>query len=370
MLTVAVPNIRNPIVAADGSMEVDVVGRFALLCSAEPTASSFLRGRIVSALIIYLYNHPFMIRLKLQTTEGSIVWHSPMVSSRIRGLSPFWSVAAETFASDMAVPSIFDSDNAVALRSATTGTIHGRSCYLGFDKIEKRHYFTKGVGWIWSTGWQPQDGSYGVLPLWAAERERDLSWEFAKLGIDVVRPEAIFLHGFIPDAQGNKAHSAETILDLDGTPAKPCMYIYSSSTRWRIADLAFLTKKERNTVLPKDKPQWLFSLLTKLGRSCRTLHRHGGYDYSLSPHNSFIDGTRLDFEYAVLPSYPHKNKMLNEKAETWQGKELNGLREIAWHLADMMRLDITGQELNRWWSNAYNGNDTGLTSVSDFSDTC
>jgi hypothetical protein len=131
------------------------------------------------------------------------------------------------------------------------------------------------------------------------------------------------------------------------------MYVYSSPARWRIADLAFLTDEERKTVGTNDKNQWLRALLTKLGCSCRTLHEHGGHDYSLSPHNSFTDGTRIDFEYAVLPNYPHRNKVLNEDQSLWKAKERNGLQEIAWYLADMMQLDITGQELNRWWLDAY-----------------
>ena len=265
---------------------------------------------------------------------------------------PFWSIAAETFAAGGMAPSIFENDSAV-LHLTFTGSIHGRSCYLGFDENEKRYYFAKGIGWIMSTGWEPKDGNCGVLSLWTAERERDISLELTKLGIDVVRPEAILLHGLIPDVQGRASYPAETIPDLDGTPAKPCMYVYSSPTRWRIADLAFLTEKERNVIWTNEKSQWLRSLLSKLGRSCRILHEHGGHDYSLTPHNSFTDGTRIDFEYTVLPNYPHKNERLNEEAEVWKDKELDGLREIAWYLADMMRLDISGQELNQWWRDAY-----------------
>jgi hypothetical protein len=245
-------------------------------------------------------------------------------------------------------PSIFDNDSTAGFHSAFTGAIHGRSCYLGFDENENRHYFAKGIGWIMSTGWEPKDGSSGILPLWAAERERDFSFEITKLGIDAVRPEAIILHRLIPDSKGKESYPAETILDLDGSPAKPCMYVYSSPTRWRIADLAFLTDERRNDIWTNNKRQWLHALLVKLTRSCKTLHEHGGYDYSLSPHNAFTDGTRIDFEFAVLPDYPHKNQRLNEDVDTWKDKELDGLREIAWYLADMMQVNISGKELNEW----------------------
>jgi hypothetical protein len=133
------------------------------------------------------------------------------------------------------------------------------------------------------------------------------------------------------------------------------MYVYSSPVHWRIADLAFFSDKERSIIWTNDKAQWLQMLLTKLGRSCRTLHEQGGHDYSLSQHNSFTNGTRIDFEYSFLPAHPHKNMVLNENVDAWKAKELSGLREIAWYLADMMRLDITGQELNRWWLDAYEG---------------
>lgn len=298
-----------------------------------------------------------MIRLKLQPTEGTLIWKSPTASRKINELQPFWSIAAESLSFCEMIPSIFENDNCDGLNSAITGSIHGRSCYLGFDKKEHRHYFAKGVGWTWSSGWEPKDGNSGIFPLWGAERERDISLHFTKLGISTSRPEAIFLHGLIPDSQGKRSYPADTIMDLDGTSAKPCMYVYSAPVRWRIADLSFLSDKKRDEVCSNatDKNDWLRSLLAKLGQSCRRLHDHGGYDYSLSSHNAFTDGTRIDFEYAVLPEYPHKEKQLNEDVETWKDKEIDGLREIAWYLADIMRLNVSGKELNKWWYDAYYG---------------
>lgn len=300
-----------------------------------------------------------MIYLSLQSTNGSLFWHSSTAPSEILNLASFWSVSADTFCSGLKNPSVFSTDTIGKFNSALTGSIHGRTCYLGFEHEEGRHYFAKGIGWTWSNGWSPSDGSYGIFPLWGAERERDFSFQFMEFGIDTARPEAIFLHGSIPDATNSNTHCADMISDLDGTPAKPCMYVYSSSSRWRIADLAFLSDSERDKIWnnKNDKNGWLRFLLLKLAESCRLLHRHGGHDYSLSPHNSFIDGKRIDFEYAVLPEFPHKEKSLNLNSETWKEKELDGLREIAWYLADIMQLDISGKELNKLWIDAYRVDD-------------
>ena len=235
-------------------------------------------------------------------------------------------------------------------------TIHGRSCYLGQDR-SGRHLFAKGVGWVHSQGWEPSHGNCGVFPRWGAERERDFALRFAALGVSVVRPVAIVAHQEVPAAQGGPARPAIEIKDLDGQPAWPCMYVYSSAARWRLADLSYLSERERRQIAGgvQGYREWLHGLLTRLGESCGLLHAAGGYDYSLSAHNVFCDGMRVDFEYAVLPDLPHREAALNTDESAWRDKELDGLRRLAWEVAELMRVDVPVNEVTAWWQRAYQG---------------
>ncbi len=264
-----------------------------------------------------------------------------------------WGAATGTFKPNVASQMSLAQHGCSPVK-AIGSSIHGRSCYLGQCSLG-RHYFAKGVGWVYSAGWQPDHGSFGIVPRWAAERERDIALRFAELGIVTIRPEAIIAHQIIPDANGGLPRKPQEVPDLDGKPAMPCMYVYSTTSRWRLADLYYLTENQRQKLLGDDNEQrhWLQRLLTQLGQSSRLLHRAGGHDYSLSPHNVFCDGTRVDFEYSYLPEMPHPNPALNTDVLVWQDKERDGLRELAWQIAELLQIDATTAEVTQWWQSAY-----------------
>ena len=71
---------------------------------------------------------------------------------------------------------------------------------------------------------------------WAALRERDLSLKLNSLGIAVSLPVAIWELSSIvgPD---NKLIPSNQVIDLDGTLARPSLFVYQSRQRWRLADL-------------------------------------------------------------------------------------------------------------------------------------
>jgi hypothetical protein len=210
-----------------------------------------------------------------------------------------------------------------------TSSIHARSCYLGKDS-QNNHYFAKGIGWVLADGWTPAFGSTGILPLWAAERERDLAIRLAKIGISVVEPVSILIHQSVP-SYGTKhleQIESETVLDLDGTKAFPSMYIYKSRCRWRLADLPFLSSAQRYQFFDEfgGVERWLQGLITQLSESVGVMHKNKGHDHSLSTHNVFLNGERLDFEYAVVDEHPHRLNELNINPSGWREKELYSLK--------------------------------------------
>jgi hypothetical protein len=282
------------------------------------------------------------------------VWQSPDAPVEIAAMPALWGAATGTFQQSRHPSPLLPSCWDVPEVEVESSTIHGRSCYLGRDR-SGRHFFAKGIGWIHCKGWQPNHGNCGVFPRWGAERERDFALRFAEVGVSVVQPIAIIAHQSIPDVEGDVVRLPAEVLDLDGQPAAPCMYVYSSASRWRLADLFYLSESERGHIqgVGQDRCEWLQSVLTSVGRSCGLLHTAGGHDYSLSSHNVFCDGTRVDFEYAYLPTLPHRESALNADAEAWRDKELDGLRRLAWEIAELMRLDVPVTKVTRWWETAY-----------------
>ena len=245
-----------------------------------------------------------MLTLTLKPYPGKLVWHATNAPGAVLSLPAFWCVATGRFEANRASSKLIAKHDSLPAK-VVGSSIHGRSCYLG-QGTSGRHYFAKGVGWIYSAGWQPSQGSFGIVPRCVAEHERDFTLRFAELGAATVRPEAIIAHQTIPDANGGLPRKPEEVPDLDGRPAMPCMYVYSSAARWRLADLYYLAENQRRQLLGNDrqKRRWLRRLLMTLGRSSQLLHHAGGHDYSLSPHNVFCDGTRVDFEYSYLPECP------------------------------------------------------------------
>jgi hypothetical protein len=294
-----------------------------------------------------------MLCLTLNAYPGRLVWASPNTPKEIASLPALWGGAEGTFAPKPTRRKGFPRFDASCI-SVEGSSIHGRSCYLG-QCPAGRYYFSKGIGWVYSAGWQPNHGNFGIVPLWAAERERDYSFRLAEIGIASVRPEAIIAHQIIPDANAGPAHKPEAVPDLDGTPAMPCMYVYSTTSRWRLADLYYLTERQRQHIFGQgqNRNRWLRKLLSDLGRSSRLLHSAGGHDYSLSTHNAFCDGTRVDFECSYLPDMPHPNNALNTDCEVWRDKERDGLRELSWQIAELMRIDVPTNTVTEWWKHAY-----------------
>ena len=298
-----------------------------------------------------------MLKLKTINTHGACYWVNNKSPQEIKKLGSFWTIAIDGFNHNLT-----NYKNGILNDSLVEGAaIHGRSCYLGMDN-QRNHYFAKGTGWNHVCGWKPSFGSLGILPLWAAKRERDISLALQDTSIEVVTPISILQHKKIPEFSSTDIEcnfiDAESISDLDGSPANPSVYIYSSKSRWRLADIFFFNEQERNEILFKDITplDWFVQLIKSITVSTATLHNLGGYDYSLSTHNVFIDGTRLDFEYVVLGSHPHPNKILNENTDTWRQKEIYGLKTLAWELAELLRINITVNEIDLILKSEYEAN--------------
>lgn len=284
-----------------------------------------------------------MFTVKTIPTNGNIKWLSEAAPEAVRKLEPFWSVGVGSFCGTEKCGSIFDIPPTLNFVSSL---LHGRSAYLGQCPQDQRHYFAKGIGWTHVSGYAVENGLYGILPLREAQYDRQAAEYQATIGMKVVRPEAIFLHHDIPGRDGQSISVSQ--FESDPVLARPCMYVYSCPSRWRIADLQFLHDSERREIFQPNPKEYLRNLLDVLGRSVRTLHDVGGHNWTLSTHNAFVDGTRVDFEYVKIPNVPHKDEATEKETAINKGKEIDALREIALFLAELLRLNVNGTELYRW----------------------
>ncbi len=254
-----------------------------------------------------------MFRINLYPTQGRRLWISEDASPTVRNLSGVWCIGAGSFRiPEKIIPLEGHSDWALA-SSALENT-----AYLGFEN--GRHYFTKGIGSIFSTGWTPGDP---VLNRGLAIKYRDGSRELAQQGFSIICPEAIILHRLIPDVSNQPPHPSST------AGQSPWMFVYSTSCRWRLSDLCFLKEVQRQTVFgfSSEYHAWLKRFLQNLAENLNRIVESKTIGFELSMQSVFVDGT-LDVS------------VTDQKTVT--------LLEIGWTLAEMLRLPVPANEIRRW----------------------
>jgi len=83
------------------------------------------------------------------------------------------------------------------------------------------------------------------------------------------------------------------------------------------------------------------NLATKVG----LLHSQGGHNYASSPHNIYVDGTLVDFEYCHLPDIPAIDPALQTEAAAWQQKEILGWIDT---LATLQAIPGVQKTISQW----------------------
>lgn len=231
--------------------------------------------------------------------------------------------------------------------NASTSYQHGRSAFLGTHSDaggDEMDVFAKGLGWTngLAAGWSGELGNLGIFPLASAKHERDAACALHKIGLRTITPLAIWEYEELLDPYGPAPIQASAVIGLDGKPARPALFVYSCSFPYRVCDLSLMNDTERRETLGQafaatrssTASDYLFAMATLLGTDLGRLHSAGGHNYAASPHNLFLDGTQVDFEYCFLPGLPTSEAALNERPASWQDKEFLGwydtLRALAW----------------------------------------
>lgn len=229
---------------------------------------------------------------------------------------------------------------------------HGRSVFLwetdGEEK--KRQLFAKGCGWTNGVlpGWSPELGNLGIFNGKTALREVRVAQQLDALGLRVIEPIAVWNYDWIPEAGTGREIPPSEILDLRGNPSEPALFVYASQQRYRVCELAMLSEEPRKGVIAEllasmeaqSPEEFLLAFAESLGTSVGLLHAAGGHNYAASPHNVFLDGTLLDFEYLFLPSEVTEDSNINARPESWMDKELLGWWETLRVLQLSLRSDL------------------------------
>lgn len=272
-----------------------------------------------------------MLDLTLDQGDGRVVWLSSTAPAVIKEMKrPPILIRPGQFTASVRDITLQDGLGHLRVQSMAH---HARSCYLGYTE-DGFHYFAKGIGWCLSPGWHPDRGNTGVLAGWAARRERDIALGLSLEHIRVAEPVAIYSYDWLPGLASSSRWPSAEVRDLDGSAAEPSLYIYRSRERFRMADLPVAARELIPTVRDRFP-----AILSSLRDSVTKLHSLGGHDYSLSLHNVWADGSRVDFEYVVLGDKPHPVEQLNQNLASWQAKEWAALRCLAFEIADMVSLE-------------------------------
>lgn len=296
-------------------------------------------------------------QVPLETTVGTVHWTDEALLSELVWMHSLFAPAGSTCSGREMVFRIADQ---TSMRSASgeredgpmgmpapglfypwalTNCHHGRSACLGrsFGQGGACWLFAKGLGWTNSpgpNGWHPALGNLGILSLKSAVHERNAAHQLMKQGLSVIRPLRIWETPVVfADIPG--LGTATEVPDLDGAPARPSTFAYVCDCGYRICDLYHLEDYDKRAVLEEARLTFNATSMTdlvlafaaKAGRGCGLLHSAGGHNFAMSPHNVFIDGTLVDFEYCYLPGIETVDANLNKNPEVWQAKELNGWHE-------------------------------------------
>lgn len=253
-----------------------------------------------------------MFRINLYPTRGKQIWSNADTAPSIQKIGGVWCIGAGSYkVSEKRLPLVGHNDWSLAT-SALENTV-----YLGLEN--GRHYFGVGVGSIFGTGRKPNDPT---LSKTKAIHLKNTCSTLAGRNAAVIRPEMILSHGVIPDTEDRPPHDPNEIGN------EPCMFVYSTSTRWRLSDLFMLRDSQRKTIfgVTNEHFGWLQQFLHRLGNNWRLFQDTAMVKWKPSLPGIFVDGS---FDISV------------EKTGC-------SMTEIASTLAEMLRLSIPGSELQRW----------------------
>jgi hypothetical protein len=237
--------------------------------------------------------------------------------------------------------------------SVYTAAHHGRSVFLSEidDGGKKLQLFAKGCGWTNGVlpGWSSELGNLGLFNGKTALREVRIAQQLHGLGLRVIEPIAVWNYDWIPEAGTGRKISPTEILDLRGSPSEPALFIYAAQQRYRVCEVAMLSEEHRKGVMVEllasmkvESPEeFVLSFAKSLGTSVGLLHAAGGHNYAASPHNIFLDGTLLDFEYLFLPGNHTDDSNINERPSAWMDKEILGWWETLKVLSNSVHGDIS-----------------------------
>lgn len=235
---------------------------------------------------------------------------------------------------------------------------HGRSACLGLlpqGGAVDLYVFAKGLGWTngLTAGWTAELGNLGVFPLAGAKHEQVVATALQAAGLPVITPLEIWEYTVLPGPYGGPTIPAESVIGLDGKPARPALFVYGCSSPYRVCDLWPMTDDERESVLSQafkslgatNASDYLVAMASQIGKTCGFLHSMGGHNYTASAHNLFLDGTLVDFEYCFLPEHPTPEAALNVQPAAWQDKEFLGWYDTLRALAGTASPEVLWAEL-------------------------
>lgn len=254
-----------------------------------------------------------MFRINLYPTQGKRLWTFEAASPLVRKCSSVWCIGVSSYrVSEKRLPLSGHSNWALAT-TALENTVY-------FGSEGGRHYFGFGVGSVFGTGWKSDDP---ILSKTKAFHLKNTCKTLAEQNVDTMRAEMILAHGVIPDAENQPPHDPIEVGN------DPCMFVYSTATRWRLSDLFMLNDAQRKTIfgVASEHYGWLQRFLHQLAQNWQLLQTVDKVKWKPSLPGIFIDGS---FDISV------------DQAGI-------SIEQVASTLAEMLKLPVPGSELRRWF---------------------
>lgn len=207
----------------------------------------------------------------------------------------------------MFLPEGLDYDNAYVTHISP---LHGRSVAIqtgDFDWIT-----IKGGGWNYGgpqvyISNKDEELIFGLYSLSSAERELKISNEIEKFSDDF--PKVLYFREFSKSNLPRKFGMIPDVKYSNGEKAMPCLLYTRVKCPFRIADLAFLTDKEKRRLIKQCCAYWdasspddyIKKFIARLASHIAILHKHDFINDTLDWGNVTMFAEIIDYEWITAP---------------------------------------------------------------------
>ncbi len=240
--------------------------------------------------------------------------------------------------------------------------VHGRA--VAIRRGEYDWLSVKGGGWTYGGpqvyhSKKDEELIFGLYPRCSAERESAVSREIEKFSDEF--PHVLYYKRICDNAIPEKYAFLSDVTFKNGSLVDPCLIYTQLKSPFRIADLMYLTEKEREHVILESCRYWQISrtdftrkFTQELAKHVAVLHRHGFINDTLDYGNVTLLSEIVDYEWVTVPGIKHLDGSFGlELSEERREKEILYGAEVCLQLKALLHEEYNLFDIYAQFVHAY-----------------